>query len=283
MEFVLTDDDLGELLLSESTGYVVENYDLGWGSVREVTYNRTNDDGVLDLSTLHGARTVTFQLALDGNVDAPTRLRDRLAAYAHPRRRPVLTFVEPGDDRTKRMALRGAAVQSPVAHYKYAKMAVSWLCADGVIEGSTEQTVTLRPGDTSGEVGRAYPLHYLRDYPVSATAGARLITNDGNADAHWTAYLYGAMTNPVLTIDGKSLSFNDGGGLTLISGEQLALASKGKKALINDSPTAPAMRYLNLATSQWVKIPPEGCTVELTASTFGAEAACVLTWRDTWV
>lgn len=280
MQFVLTDEDLGELDLSPENGYVIESYDLGVPEVRESTYARTNDDGLVDYTTLHGGRTVTFQLTLDGNVDSPRRLRDRVAGFAHPRRRPLLTFTEPGDDRTRLMSLRGLSAPASVEHPKFGKMAVSFLCANGTIESSVERTMLLRPLDTSGEVGRVYPLRFARDFPPSPTAGARQLINDGNADAHWTATMYGRIVNPVLTMDGSRLSFTAGGGLTLSSGQPMTLASRGHRALINGATTA--LQYLNFVTSEWLRIPPGGCVVQLEASDFDADASLLLTWRDTW-
>lgn len=283
MQHLLIDPELGELDLSCENGYVVESYDLGVPETRTVMSNRTFTNGAIDRTRFYGARTVALNITLDGSVQSCSRLRDRLAAYLRPFRRVEYRFIEPGDDRERRMLLRGAQGGVPIAHPRFNKMAVSFVCPDGVIEGVDEKIITLYPGADT-EFGRSYDLTFDRVYPNSPTIGTRLITNDGTEDAHWRARIYGAMTDPVLSLDSDQIDFsgNLGAGLSLSAGQPLTIDSRERAAYLDGNVSTPALQFVDFTNTTWWTIPPGTHQLRIDAASFDSQASVVLVYRDCW-
>jgi hypothetical protein len=318
---VLDDPKLGTLSLDCATGYVVNVYDLGAPAVRADVSDRFNTDGTVDLTRHSGARTVQVQVTLDGNVRPFSRLRDRLAAYTQPDRRPTLTIREPGDTRVRRLQLRGNAAGIPVSSPKINKMTAAWVCPSGLIEGVEANTQRLTP--TRLEEGRTYDRVYDRVYGVTGTTGGRhvittdegphlvaedgthlvtedsggagggpagsaLLTNAGTKDAHWIARLHGALTNPVLNIGDQRLFFTANGGLVIAPGQTIVVESRGQQVYYDDGIGTPALQFLDFAASRWGTIAggngdDDGVTIaSMTATEFDPAGSIDLTWYDTW-
>lgn len=285
----LYEPSLGTLLLDCAHGYAVDYYDLGSPDVRSNVANRTFDDGTLDYTQFSGARTVQLAVTLDRKVASNSLLRDRLAAYVQPDRRVEYRIQEPLDNRVRRMTLRGAKGGVQVSNPKYNKMTAAWQCPSGVIEGLTPYAVSVTP--TTTEVGRTYDLSFDRSYATSGTTGSAAV-NVGTRAAQWTARMYGALTNPILTlVDGatsRSLNFTANGGLNLTAGQTLVIESTGRVAYYDDGAYTPALQYLDFLTSTWFKIPggdgitPHTSSLSLSASAFGAAGHVEVTWYDTW-
>lgn len=285
----LYEPSLGTLILTCDYGYVVNSYDLGFPEVRSNVANRTFDDGTLDYTQFQGGRTVQLALTLDGGVASNSSLRDRLSAYLQPDRRVEFRIQEPRDLRMRRMLLRGSKGGVAVSHPKFNKMTAAWQCPSGVIEGLTPHVVSVGP--TTTEVGRTYDLTFDRTYATSGVSGG-LATNAGTRAAQWTIRMYGALTNPVITLtDGAvqaSLRFTANGGLVLAAGQVIVIESTGHLAYYDDGAYTPALQYLDFLTSTWFKIPggdgvtPHDATVSLSASSFGAAGRIEVTFYDTW-
>jgi len=108
----------------------------------------------------------------------------------------------------------------------------------------------------------------------AGTGGSISVTNSGNFPAPWVATIIGPVTNPVLTCNGQSVTFNG----TVNAGETLVVDSLGRSVLLNGT----ASRYSWVAaTSQWFELP-----VGVSSVNFGATSGtgtCNFSYRSTWL
>lgn len=246
MHFRLEDPVLGRLDLSCENGYVVRTYDFAPPVVREVVYNNSFDDGTHDFTRFIGSRAVNLDIVLrptqningTGAQFSEPAMRDALLAYAHPGRRPRLTFSEHGDDRVKQVDLRAADFSAAVTQPRFNTMSMSWVAPRGVIESSWESCVTRYIGETAGAM----------EIPV---------INRGNTNAHWTMSINGELQQPKLYLDDDvdnalELEYNvDLGGSVTISSYNRSVLIAGEKT---------GYRYLS-DNSTWFTIPPGSHTI----------------------
>jgi hypothetical protein len=246
MHFRLEDPTLGRLELSCDTGYIVRQYDFGPPTIREVVYNNSFDDGTFDYTRFIGSRAVSLDIVLrptqnvngtGGRVSEP-QMRDALVAYAHPSRRPRLTYSEHGDDRVKQIDLRASDFSAAVTQPMFNSIGISWVAPRGVIESSYENCVTRSIGETAGAM----------EIPV---------INRGNTNANWMMSITGELQQPKLYLDGDvdnalELEYDVGlGGSVVISSYSRSVLIAGEKT---------GYRYLS-DNSTWFTIPPGAHTI----------------------
>lgn len=251
MDWRIEDTDLGVLPLHCDLGYIVTEYDLGWPEVRAVSYDRPLADGAFDLTRYFGQRSVTLSITLNGEArDVPeAALRTDLAKYLHPRRRPVLSFIEQGTYRRKRMVVRGSEMRMAMADLHRNKMIVNMVCSTPYIESYEVESAMIS---------------------VSPASGARttVVANDGDVDADWQVVIsgvalgsgdvFGLADDPLgagleLRLADRRLAFR----LDLLATQQLVVDSASKSATIVDDSglTQSAYQFLS-PDSEWWKIPP---------------------------
>jgi hypothetical protein len=283
MRIALQEDTLGTLELDCASGYVVTQYDFGFPQPREVTYPRTLVDGSVDQTSHHGARTVSLTVLLNATLgQSPAQLRDQLAAYLHPGRRPIMLVTEHNDTRERQIRLRASQYGIPIASPKYNSMACSWIAYDGVLESQTAIEVQARPFDTA-PAGREYPLVFNREYPDVLPSGSHLIENPGNTDAQWTINLYGQIVNPRLVLNDQSIRLTAGGGLTLATNQLLVIDSRTKQVLYDGNPLTSGLQYVDFLNSSWWLIPPGQSVYRLDADTWDDNASAILSFRPAWI
>ena len=140
-DWALEDPDLGVLRLDCDHGYIVTDYDLGYPEPRTVKYNRPLNDGTFNLSRYVADRNVSLTITLnDSGWRAPSnaQLRSRLAGFLHPKRRPVLSFVEHGWNIRRRMVVVGGPMRATISQPNMNVMQVNFVCPSGLVESYEE-------------------------------------------------------------------------------------------------------------------------------------------------
>ena len=173
--FAIEDPDLGLLELTCENGYVITDYDIGFPDVREVVYDRPLNDGTFDLSRYIGSRLVSLTIILNGEANpffrrSNARLRSNLAAFAHPSRRPILSFVESDWPIRRRVVGRGKVARAQIAQRNTNVMQFNLVVPSGLIESYREKYVDVQVSDTA------------TDHDVA-------VFNEGDVDAHWATQI----------------------------------------------------------------------------------------------
>lgn len=283
MNFTLTDSVLGTLPLDCAHGYVITNYDLGWPDVRAVVNPRTNADGMIDTTAWFGARTVSLNLALNGNKGACAVLRDQLAAFVHPARRPVLTFQEDFDTRIRAMSLRGAQSGAPISHRLFNQMAVSWLCPNGIMEASVGKVTTVFASSSSGTVtGIVFPITFPITFPSYPVEGQATVVNAGTADAYPILRMYGPIVDPYIDQIGlgQRLAFT---GLTIPAGSYVEINTRTKTVLFLSDPNQSQYDKIDYTVSSWWRLLPGVNLIRYQGASFSPPANLEIRWSDVWI
>lgn len=253
MKFRLHDRLLGILDLDCDRGYVLRSYDFSMPTVRATTFPNALDDGIYDVTKYVGERAVNLEITLKarasvndtGPLIAPeSQLRDKLRAYLHPGRRPVLIFSEHEDPRCRLILLRGADSSIAVAQPRYNAMSVSWVAPRSYIESYRVKKIISTIDNVLPE-------------PLTWT-----MVNEGNAPAYWSATVLGESVKPrfaihnfvtgdhFLKLDYSTQSPND----------VVEIDSYTHTVRINGRPVG--YRYVD-DLSEWWRIPPGESTFEL--------------------
>lgn len=308
---VLDDDDLGEIEL-ECDPYVVASFQIGSPDTRSVMRNRALADGMFDDTRFQGGRAVTIALVLNDRACATDAaaavamqaLYDRLLPFMHPRRRPRMRWTLPGSPGTIReLIVRGDTYPMLVAGPKHPALALSFVAGGGEIMTPGTFCQLIDPaGDV--EVGRHYGIsggfgfaddqygpYYTnslgsvdRKYPPSAAIGDRIINNAGNADAHWTAALFGIVTNPTFKVNGITVNFNVNGGVVLPAGSSIVIDTRARTMYLNGDPAFSVYDRSNFTAWQWADLmfKPGDNLVRFGGSILGVGASANVCWNPTW-
>lgn len=246
MHFRLVDYELGQLDLTCENGYCVNEYDLGFPEVREVAYPNSLDDGTLDVTQFIGARTVNLQITLRNRnsvtgvgpkIASERELRDRLLAFLHPKRRPLLLFTEHEDDLVRQIQLRGSEAGIPVARGRYNQLSVSWVAPLGIIESYQQHCEIL----------------YMNQAQDTLLA---TVQNRGNVPAHWRMRLEGEIVNPSLGIGSDVVKLNyqaTVGSITEIDSFAKTVRIDGRRV---------GFKFLD-DKSRWFQVPPGSALLSL--------------------
>jgi hypothetical protein len=277
----LWEPNLGILSLDCDTGYVVTELDLGFPVVRESVWNLPLRNGTHDDTAFTGARAVSIPMVLDGRKAPTTVLLDRLRAYVNPALRPALLFT-PADGGVQRiLRLRGVDAPAVVKRPRSVEVVAQWVTVgSGLMESAERHCRTLRPGEGQAVGGRTYDWTPPRNYPDAiGPAGSYLIVNEGSAPAAWTATVYGAITNPVLTINGQRVAFTRHGGLDLANGNYVVLDAEARTVLADNGES----RYDRWDfTAGWPLLRAGDNYVDLAGDAHDASASVEFCWRSAW-
>jgi hypothetical protein len=245
MAFWLRDSQLGTLPLTCDNGYVVAEYNLGYPTIREVSYDVTLENGRFDLTRFHGARVVDLSIVLrptatsdgTGPVRIPEpRLRDRLLTFLHPQRRPELIFQEHEDFRVRRIRLRASKADFAVVRPRFNKMSVAWVAPLGIIESAEDNC-------------------YDWTFDAAAEPVTVPVLNLGNTDAHWSATIKGAIYHPTFELlpafgGSRKLQLE----YTASPGDVIEMDSFLRRVTVNGEGVG--YRYASSDASSWWTIPP---------------------------
>jgi hypothetical protein len=280
----LWEESLGPLLLDCSTGYVVTEIDLGFPTVRESMWNLPLRNGTFDTTCYTGARAISLAVTVDGRVAPADTLLSRLRAYVNPCLRPELLYTPEGVNVQRSIKMRGADAPARIVRRKYVDVVTQWVSVDsGLVLSAQENCREIRPGGGDAVDGRRYDLIHDRVYPFAAGPGtAYLVRNAGDAPAPWRATIYGAIDQPVLTINGQKMQFDKNGGVTLASGSYLDVDERDRSVTLDNGES----RYSRWDFTQgWPMLPPGDNYVSIEAvgsGAYGADASVRFCWWDAW-
>lgn len=291
----LTDPTLGTLNIGplvlgggrrecNADGYVVSDWTVGFPAVRPVVRNRALADGTVDDTRFVGARAISMSIAIDRRRGDPQLTVDRLMPYLSPRYRPRLHWTIPGSDQERSALVRGAdgplQINGPQLHV----VSASWVAPNGVLESAAESCEIINPGSDT-EDGRRYDLVFDRVYPPSLGIGDRLVVNEGNAVAEWTATIFGPCVNPALIINGVPIRFDRSGGLTLTGGTSVTIDSRQRTILLNNDPGQSRYEFVNFTDWAWddVRLQPGDNIVRFEGDTLDPGSQVQFCWRSAWL
>lgn len=275
----LIDPQLGTLELDDqATGIAFQQLDLGWPAVREVSTDRPGASGAVDQTALHGNRAVSVTLTVwDASASSRQQVLDRIAAFCHPSRRPVMEWQPPGGG-VRRMVVAGRSKPETVDSPALSKVQAQFVAPDGVLTGDT-RSVTLQPSQSAP--GLAFPWSFDLAFPAFV-GGPAMAVNNGSTWADGTALIYGPCAGPALTntTTGETISFPF---LTIAAGDYLEVKTRDRTALLNSVPGSSRYSLLDFARSSWWRVPPGSSAVTFTAATSSPPSVAVLSFTDTYL
>lgn len=288
--FRLEDPVLGTLDLM-APGYIVSDFVVGFPAERPVERNRALNDGAYDQTEFLGGRAVTFNVLLDTRVLPMQTLRDRLARYLSPRRRPLLVWSYLGTpDELRTLMVRG--VDAPFAisgnRSRFPTIPCSWKSPWSFMRGYEQQCVTIVPSQAA-EAGRTYPLTFDRTYPAQLPVGAFEVYNGGGERADWSATIavgsLGTVVDPVLTVNGVDFSVDELDGLTMTAGQTLVIDTAERSVLLNGDPDEPRYDRVNFLDWNWedLQLAPGSNLVRFTHDGTSTEAFATICWDLAWL
>lgn len=262
------------LSLSPAEGFHGVGVDVGSPTVRDVVDDRPGDDGTIDATAHHGARTVTITATVtDTATDTTATVLARLATWCHPARR-FWVWLEV-DGVIRQIYCRPDKVAAPLAA-RLRSVQLQLVAPTGLLEATSLSSVWLPPVG-SAAAGRTYPLTPPRSYPAAGPSGPMTVVSAGSAPAPWVAKIYGPCTDPVLHSGDDQVSTT---GLTVAAGDYLEVDSQERTVRLNGEAGASRYGFLDFPNVTWWRIQPGLNTLRLTAATASAPAGCRLEWRD---
>lgn len=285
----LTEPQLGTIELGADP-FVVSSFQIGSPAVRAVARNRALANGTRDDTKFTGGRAATIAITLNDKYcgdDQVTmqELFDRLLPFTVARRRPVLSWSLPGSaGRERQMIVRGDSAPMVIEGPKHPVLAVGFVAPEGEINSAGDPICQRIDPASDVELGRTYDLTFNREYPSSAAIGDRLVTAEGNEQAHWVATIFGDNTNPYVLINGVRVEFANNGGLVLPAGTHLVIDTREKTMYLNGDPLSPRFDRANFTEWTWpdILLHPGVNTVRFGAAMLGVGAAMNFCYQPTW-
>ncbi|MFD0902326.1 phage distal tail protein [Actinomadura sediminis] len=272
------------LLPRQSDGIFLQGLSAPMPEVREVSENRTEDDGVRDETMLFGSRAVSIELLVTQD---PRGVEDELARYLHPRVRPFLVVEDDGWSQARRIRLRVSQFDKPLeldlARIDARKISVGWVAPDGIWEAdvAAEETV-VADVDTSGD-GFSLPVTLPLTLTATQETGASLLTNLGAVPSHFTAKLYGPCTAPSLVNEttGEEITFTSG--LTLASGEYVEIDTRERTANLLSNAATTRLHLIDFTSTSWWQLQPGLNQIRYAPAPSEPGAAAIITYRPAWL
>lgn len=283
---VLRADDLADLDLTCGNGWVLTDLQIGFPSERPVVRSRALADGAIDQTTYLGQRAVSLTLTLDNRVATTQSLIDLLMPFVSPRRRPTLTWSLPGSASDfRQLTLRGVDAPLVITRPRYTTIVCSWVSEQACMVDPVEQCLSVDPNNPAEELGREYDLDFDREYIGIVPVGGILVPNAGTCLASWTITLDASMTDPTVTINGVDMTFDQNGGLTLVTGQTLVIDQLNRTILLNNDPNESRYDRVNFEDWDWddLALQPGANIVRLQGSGFTSSSLMTICWRSAWL
>ena len=283
----------GTVIALEDTaaGYACTELDLGFPEIRDQVDNRPDADGVIDRTTLAGARNITANIKTLGGGGAMSadEISTLFAPYMLPRLRPELHYVldRPGTPE-RVVTVRAADYSWPISGSAARDVQLSWVAADPWMTDPSEHSATAYAGTGGLAGGRRYPLAFPRLYPAgggSPTTG--VIQSAGDVPVQPLVRIYGPITDPavgfqVANADGPNRVY----ALVFTAGFRIdpghwVDADTATKTVTSDAGTS-AMGDLDWMASEWPVLPvaPGITYMTLTGTSTTTTTQAVATWQD---
>jgi hypothetical protein len=282
----LSADDLTTLDLTCDDGFVLVDLQVGFPAERPVVRPRALADGVFDQTTYLGQRAVTVTLRLDHRVSPTQTLLDRLMPFMSPRRRPILTWSLPQTPTDFRsLVLRGVDAPLVIRQPKFTTIVCSWVSESAFVLDPVVQCETINPNDLPEEVGREYDLTFDRYYLPTPPVGGLYVINNGTAPAHWTMEIDAGVVDPIVTVGSTQMTFDQNGGITLVTGQTLNISTLDRTILLNNDPAFSRYDRVNFQDWTWddLLLQPGPNLVRLQGTGFTTDTRLTICWQDTYL
>lgn len=286
----LTCDGLPDLDLEDAeSGLVCTSFDFGWPDPREYVVTNPGQSGTVDLTSKHSARAVSLELSVSsGTGGARADLLDRLAPFMHPARRPVLHYVDSidgGNVGTRQVTLAPRGLSTTRTGEVTGSVQAQFVAPDGLSTTDTAIVLRLTPL-SSAAAGRSYPLTYSRTYPTATASLPLTVPVFGHSVPHVTAQVYGACTEPELTVtqDGETWTVVKAlSSYTLAAGDYLEIDMQNHTVLLNGNPGSSRFEFVDHAVSTWRLPMPGTASLSFTATAPGGTASLVIYAHSTFL
>jgi hypothetical protein len=285
---------LGELELDlndvDSTGFIIDTVDLGYPTVKAVTTDLAEQDGVDDQTAYFGQRTIQLTGAIVPTCGGSrTKMKDKLAPFLAASGRPTLVYALDTDVDVRCFDLRVSQWSNPIDHPVNAVgFSVQWAAAP-IAYGDFLNQVEL-PLSAEQSVGFSFPLSFPFSFGGSGgPSGAVTILNVGTFPSWPLLRIFGPCTDPsVLWVDpttgesvGPKIVFT--GGLVIAEGDYLEVDTQARTARINGDPGANRYNFVDFAATSWGQLAVGPNTLRFTADAASSESSCSVLWRESYL
>jgi tail protein len=271
-----------EMLLAPRDGVFVQQLDVPWPAMRDVVEERTDDDGEIDSTQLHGGRSVSVQLLV---TDSPAAVVDELAAFTQPRMRPYLVVADDEWSSERRLRLRVDQLSAPIGvdlPPDKRLIQAQWRAPDGVWEAPVPIEATIS-ADIQATVGISFPISFPLAFAATQATGAQIVNNPGTVPAHFTARLYGPCTAPRLINEttGEEIAFTSS--LMLAAGEYVEINTRNRTALLLSMASQSRLTFVDFAATSWWQIASGEQTIRYAPFSASVGAVAVIDYRPAWL
>lgn len=282
-------DGLREMLIHPRDGIAPHSLDAGSPQVREVSEDRTDDDGTRDSTVLFGPRAVSLEVQVYEDPARITDILDELKSFLHPRSRPYLYVTRDGWAQERRIRLRVDQFSEPYAGYISSlqqTVQAQWKAPDGIWESADLVTETIN-ADIAATVGLDWPITFPISFEPTSASGAGVVENAGGVPAHFVARLYGPCTGPELTNEttGETIRFRGGDtGLIIAAGDYVEINTRDRTAYLLSLTDASRLSYVDYTVTSWWRIEPGENLIRYHPSdSAGPGSAAVIEYRPAWL
>jgi len=263
-------------------------FNLGWPEHREAVYERAGFSGSIDLTSLHGPRTISFDLRLfDTSTRTKEQTLDILMAWSQAGRRLYVYARRDGWIEERRMLVRASTLSCSSTRMSALMFttSLSFICPSGEMESAeVTETIINAAAGTGGGIGLSFPISWSSTgiffEPAEGQAGSNsgYITNYGNTMTPVYMVLSGRCDNPTIynRTTGKQLTFK---GLKLTSTESLVIDTETGAVVAG---SASYYSKIDWTYSSWWGLAPGENKIELAASNTDENCKLTITSRSRW-
>lgn len=274
-------DGTREMVLLPRDGLLLQGHGVPFPAVREVTEERTDDDGEDDTTELHGATSCTLEFLA---TQTPAAFEEEIGRFLHPRSRPYLVVADDEWSQERRLKLRVSQFGGPRGvdlPRTMRRIQAQWKVPDGIWETVDAVEETIGADVVTGD-GRSYPKTYPWSYATTTASGIAQISSVGNSTSHHVTRLYGPCTGPSLINEtlGEEITFSSS--LSLGSGEYVEVNTRDRTAYLLSQTSLSRLSLLDFTVTSWWQIEPGDQQIRYAPTSVSGAAAAVITYRPTW-
>lgn len=255
-----------------------KSWEVGAPAIREAVSDQIGSDGVNDGTVYTGAGSITLDLIIrDAPGESAYGLLERVAAMAHPSRRPYLYAARGAAGENWRIELRGNDFSLTYDRLAGARLAVQLVFSTplGLWESPERDSTML--ADNERGLGLVYPVTYPVSYGTAgATSPPATIVNGGSIPIAPILRLYGptaATDDPEVRLStGERFGFTN---LFIDTGDYVEVNMSTGLVGVNGLADASRYSYINWAISSFWRVPPGTSTVAVTGANY-----LTAHWRD---
>jgi hypothetical protein len=276
-------DGTREMVLLPREGLRLQGHDVPMPAVREVTEERTDDDGEDDTTELHGATSCSRELFA---TQTPAAFEEELGRFLHPRSRPYLVAADDEWSQERRLRLRISQFGGPRGvdlPRTTRRIQAQWKVPDGIWESADLVEETVNADIVTESVGFTLPVTLPVTLAATTGTGTSQISNVGGTPVHHVTRLYGPCAGPRLvneTLD-EEITFTDS--LVLGSGEYVEIDTRARSAYLDSNTSLSRLSDVDYTVSSWWQIEPGDQLIRYAPSAVMGAAAAVITYRPAWL